>query len=71
MADLLLPDDVATILKCTRDRVIRMTQRREIAHVKDGGRIKFTRQQVDDYIAANTIPAIDYRRSNPRNRKTA
>lgn len=68
---LLIPAEVAALLRTTTDRVRRMAQRGEIAHRRDGRFLKFTRQDVDDYIASTLVPAVDLRRSNPRNRKTA
>lgn len=67
----LLPAEVAEMLRCSVDRVRRMAQRGEIPHRKDGRFLKFTEKDVRDYIESTHIPAVDYRRSNPRNRKSA
>lgn len=70
MNGFILPNEVAERLHMSVDRVRRMAQRGEMPHHKDGRFLKFTEQNIADYIAATYVPAVDTRRSNPHNRKT-
>lgn len=46
---------VADRLGVTADTVRTMARRKDISHVRVGRRIRFTEQNVEDYIAAHTI----------------
>lgn len=49
----LLPEDVAQVLRCATKRVYELKSRGELPFVKEGGRLVFMRTDVDAYLARN------------------
>jgi len=54
---LLTAPDVAAVLKVPKARVYEMRRRGLIGSVRDAGRLKFTRAQVDAFVASRSVAA--------------
>lgn len=57
--ELLTVADVARLLKISVSSVRRLQRRRQLPFVKVGGRVRYTRSDVAEYLARQRVEAID------------
>ncbi len=58
-SDLLDPEQAALYLNTSMRHIRRLRDECRIAYVKIGGKLRYRRQDLDDYVVANTHQAID------------
>jgi len=58
-SDLLDPEQAAVYLNTSMRHIRRLRDECRIAYVKIGGKLRYRRQDLDDYVVANTPQAID------------
>jgi|ETN02SMinimDraft_4_1059925.scaffolds.fasta_scaffold548079_1 excisionase family DNA binding protein len=58
-SDLLDPEQAAVYLNTSMRHIRRLRDECRIAYVKIGGKLRYRRQDLDDYVVANTHQAID------------
>lgn len=52
MPEYLLPDEVATLLRCRPEKIYRLCATRELPSIRFGGRRLIDRKDLDKYIAS-------------------
>ena len=63
--------EAAEFLRCAQGTLGRKRRAREISHTRVGGKVRYTKQQILDYIEAETRPAIKRETSGSASGTTA